>query len=89
MVGGKIKGERNCGYAQMEDSECKVEFNVILVQFEQWRKMQTKLACASFLLLLFKGATSRTTHLEKIGNFFFKILGYFRILTIPLVFFLC
>ena len=43
-IGGKIKGERNCGYAQMEDSECAVEFNMILVQFEQWRKMQTKLA---------------------------------------------
>ena len=71
VVGGKIKGERNCGYAQMEDSECAVEFNVILVQFEQWRKMQTKLASFfSLLLLCFKGATSQTTHLEKIGNFF-------------------
>ncbi len=25
MVGGKIKGTRNCGYAPMKDSGCEVE----------------------------------------------------------------
>ncbi len=34
VVGGKIKGARNCGYARMEDSGCAVEFYVIFVPMQ-------------------------------------------------------